>query len=199
MSLATFCEVLGLPPSSDRPDLPGSAVAPGKFQTTRWTVVLQAQRGESAEALEALCRNYWQPLYVYARRRGHAQHDAEDLTQSFFARLLEKDYLKSVRREKGPFRAFLLMAFKRFMANSRTSQRRLKRGGGLKPISLDSQLAERLFREDDCQQISGEELYDRRWALALLDQTIGRLREEFRSAGKGVAFETLKPCLAGAG
>jgi RNA polymerase sigma-70 factor (ECF subfamily) len=184
--------------SSGHTDLPGTRVPPGNFRTTHWTVVLQAQRGESVEALEALCRNYWQPLYAYARRHGHPQHDAEDLTQSFFARMLEKDYLKVVQREKGPFRAFLLMAFKRFIANSRSSQKRIKRGGGQDPISLDSQMAERLYREDDGSHISGEELYDRRWALAFLEQTIGRLRQEFDAAGKAVEFETLKPCLAAA-
>lgn len=183
---------------SGHSDSGNSAIPQGMFRTTRWTVVLEAQRGESAEALESLCRNYWQPLYCYARRHGHSQHDAEDLTQTFFTRLLEKDYLKAVQREKGPFRAFLLMAFQRFMANTRTSRKRLKRGGGRNQVPLDSQLAERLYREDDGQNVTGEELYDRRWALALLDQTLVRLREEFESAGKVVEFEALKPCLAAA-
>jgi RNA polymerase sigma-70 factor (ECF subfamily) len=187
-----------VPLSSGQTDSPSPAVPPGLFRTTHWTVVLEAQRGESAEALESLCRNYWQPLYAYARRHGHAQHDAEDLTQSFFTRLLEKDYLQAVEREKGPFRAFLLTAFKRFLANSRISQRRIKRGGGRNPVPLDSQLAERLYREDDGQKGTGEDLYDRRWALALLDQTIVRLRAEFETAGKVVEFEALKPCLAAA-
>lgn len=198
MFVTWLLEGVGLSLSPSHTDSPNPAAPPGRFRTTRWTVVLQAQRGESAEALESLCRNYWQPLYAYARRHGHAQHDAEDLTQSFFARLLEKDYLKAVQREKGPFRAFLLMAFKRFIANTRTSRRRLKRGGGRNPVPLDSQLAERLYREEDGQNVTGEELYDRRWALALLDQTIVRLRKEFETAGKGVEFEALKPCLAAA-
>lgn len=185
-----------MPLDSSPSELPDPAGSPGRFRTTRWTVVLAAQRGESVEALESLCRNYWQPLYVYARRQGHAQHDAEDLTQSFFARLLEKDYLKAVQREKGPFRAFLLMAFQRFIANTRVSQRRLKRGGGRNRVPLDSQLAERLYREDDGQDVTGEELYDRRWALALLDQTLVRIRQEFEATDKAVEFEALKPCLA---
>lgn len=182
--------------SSGRADFPNPALPPRDFRTTRWTVVLQVQRGESAEALETLCRNYWQPLYFYARRHGHPQPDAEDLTQGFFTRLLEKDYLKAVQRDKGPFRMFLLMAFKRFMSSTRTSRKRLKRGGGRNQVPLDSQLAERLYGEDDGRNVTGEELYDRRWALALLDQTLVRLREEFETAGKIAEFQALKPCLA---
>src|SRR5688500_13520046 len=115
------------------------------FLTTRWSVVLAAQRkdgGDAATALEALCRAYWQPLYAYARRRGHSPHDAEDLTQEFFARLLQKDYLRNVAREKGRFRQFLLMAFKRFLANESDRAPRLKRGGGEEPIPIDSAIAE---------------------------------------------------------
>src|SRR4030095_12635377 len=98
-----------------------------------------------AAALELLCRTYWPPLYTYARRRGHAPHDAEDLTQSFFVRLLEKNYLQAVERAKGRFRQFVLMAFKRFLANEWDRQHRLKRGGNTATVPLDVALAERLY------------------------------------------------------
>src|SRR3954462_6622361 len=107
------------------------------FLTTRWSVVLAARSLASAEAtsaLESLCRTYWQPLYGYARRRGHSPQDAEDLTQGFFAKLLEKDWLASVEQERGRFRQFLLMAFKRFLANESDHAKRLKRGGGLAAV-----------------------------------------------------------------
>jgi RNA polymerase sigma-70 factor (ECF subfamily) len=185
------------PGSGDRDSLRFSD-ASNRFRTTRWTVVLRAQAGDSAEALESLCRNYWQPLYVYARRRGYLPHDAEDLTQAFLTRLLEKKYLRSVRREKGPFRAFLLVAFKRFMANARLSEQRLKRGGGRRILSLDSEVAERLYQSDTVLRSTDEEIYDRRWALTLLDQALARLRAEFVAAEMTAEFETLKPCLAAA-
>ncbi len=117
------------------------------FHTTRWSVVLDAQgraSGDSMRSLEALCRQYWPPLYAYARYRGNAPHDAEDLTQEFFARLLEKEWLAAVKRECGRFRTFLLMAFKRFMANEWDRSQARKRGGGCEVISLDLETAESL-------------------------------------------------------
>jgi RNA polymerase sigma-70 factor (ECF subfamily) len=167
-----------------------------EFRTTHWTVVLQAQYGDSAEALETLCRTYWQPLYVYARRRGRGPQDAEDLTQGFLAQLLEKNYLRSVQREKGPFRAFLLTAFKRFMAKARLSDQRLKRGGGRRFVPLDSEFTERLYRHDATLSSSDDETYDRRWALTLLDRALGRIRGEFEASGRTSEFDVLKPCLA---
>jgi len=176
----------------------GAEPGAGEFRTTRWTVVLKAQQGESTEALATLCLNYWEPLYAYARRRGSSPHDAEDLTQEFFSRLLEKHYLRAVRKEKGPFRAFLLTAFKRFLANERTSERRLKRGGGRRPLSLNPRITERLYTDKPSRQASDEGLYDRIWALTLLERVLHRLRDEFARAGRFEEFHALKACLMAA-
>lgn len=165
---------------------------------TRWTVVLAARDKSSAqslEALETLCQTYWYPLYAYMRRQGHSLHDAQDLTQEFFARLLEKDYLRSVAREKGRFRTFLLVALKRFLANEWDRTRAHKRGGGQVHLSLDTSSAERSFQADSAVELSPDKIYDRRWALTLLDQTLARLRGEFAQAGKSADFERLKICL----
>src|SRR3954471_19555406 len=168
------------------------------FLTTHWSVV-RAARGEAtteaSHALESLCRTYWQPLYIYARRRGHGPQDAEDLTQGFFAKLLEKDWLAAVPQERGRFRQFLLMAFKRFLANESDHAKRLKRGGGLAAVPLDTVLGEKLYREETPPSASADEVYDRRWALSLLDATLARLRAEFDKAGRTHEFETLKPQL----
>jgi RNA polymerase sigma factor (sigma-70 family) len=165
------------------------------FLTTRWSVVIDAQRENATPALEALCRAYWPPLYAYARRRGHSPHDAEDLTQGFFARLLEKDYLRTAERQKGRFRQFLLMAFKRFLANEWDRQQRLKRGGDRILVSLDAVAAERLYREDAPESFSADAAFERRWALSLLDRALARLRAEFETMGEVPEFEILKPCL----
>jgi RNA polymerase sigma-70 factor (ECF subfamily) len=171
------------------------------FLTTRWSVVLAARSVASTEAtnaLESLCRTYWQPLYLYARRHGHSPPDAEDLTQGFFAKLLEKDWLAAVEQERGRFRQFLLMAFKRFLANEHDHARRLKRGGGAHPVPLDTVLAEKLYREETPPSATADEVYDRRWVLTLLDQTLFRLRTELEGAGRGKEFKVLKPQLTAA-
>jgi RNA polymerase sigma factor (sigma-70 family) len=171
------------------------------FLTTRWSVVLAARSvasTEAANALESLCRTYWQPLYLYARRRGHCPQDAEDLTQGFFAKLLEKDWLASVEQERGRFRQFLLMAFKRFLANAHDHAQRLKRGGGANAVALDTVLGEKLYREETPPSASADEVYDRRWAMSLLDATLTKLRAEFESAGRAREFDALKPQLTAA-
>ena len=120
------------------------------FATTHWTVVLAAGRGNSRQAdiaLEELCRTYWYPLYAYVRRQGHSRPDAEDLTQAFFTRLLEKSYLEGIRSDKGKFRAFLLVALKRFLANEWDRANRQKRGGGNQPLSLDWQAADERYQD----------------------------------------------------
>ena len=165
------------------------------FLTTRWSVVLSArEKGspQSAEALEKLCRAYWYPLYAYIRRLGHSPADAEDLTQEFFARLLQKDYLQAVAREKGRFRTFLLVALKRFLANEWDRARAGKRGGGVACLSLDVALAEGKYRIEPVEELTAERIYERRWALTLLDQTMSRLREECVVAGKTAEFDRLK-------
>lgn len=168
------------------------------FCTTRWSVVLKAQGGseqDAAASLETLCRVYWPPLYAYARRHGHSPHDAEDLTQGFFARMLEKDHLRAVQREKGRFRQFMLMAFKRFLAHDWEHQRAAKRGGGATIEPLDTASAERLFVADSGAAPSPDAAFDRRWALSLLELVLARLREEFEAAGNPAEFAVLKPFL----
>jgi len=171
---------------------------PSLFCTTRWSVVLKAQGGSESEAalsLETLCRTYWPPLYAYARSHGHSPHDAEDLTQGFFARLLEKEHLRAVQREKGRFRQFMLMAFKRFLSHEWERECAAKRGGGATIEPLDTTTAEGLFVADSGRAPSPDAAFDRRWALSLLERVLGRLREEFESAGRAAEFALLKPFL----
>ncbi|MCC6353309.1 MAG: sigma-70 family RNA polymerase sigma factor [Verrucomicrobiae bacterium] len=172
------------------------------FVTTRWSVVLAAQdkaRPESASALDALCRAYWYPLYAFVRRQGRSPEDAEDLTQSFLAKLLEKDYLRAAAPEKGRLRTFLLVALKRFLANEWDRARRLKRGGGLAPLPLDTAVAERRYQaEPPADLLPADRVFERRWAMTLLEETLDRLRAEYASAGKETEFESLKECLTAA-
>lgn len=170
------------------------------FATTHWSVVLAAGQGDSPgtdEALEKLCRTYWYPLYVFVRRSGHTQHDAEDLTQEFFARLLDKQYLSAVDRSKGKFRSFLLAAFQHFASNQRRDARAQKRGGHCTFISLNDEAAEQDYLRSAPADLSADKLFDRQWAMTLLDQVVGRLREEFVAAGKAAQFEELKNFLTG--
>jgi RNA polymerase sigma-70 factor (ECF subfamily) len=171
---------------------------PPAFVTTHWSVVLSARKKDSpqsAAALETLCRTYWYPLYAYVRRQGHSPPDAQDLTQGFFARLLEKDYLKAAAREKGRFRTFLIVALKRFLANEWDRARAQKRGGGQVALSLDTELAEQRYRVEPVEGSTAEKVFERRWALTLLDRTMMRLRQEFGGAGKSEEFDRLKVCL----
>jgi RNA polymerase sigma-70 factor (ECF subfamily) len=168
------------------------------FAATRWTVVLAAgQRGapQADVALEELCRTYWYPLYAYVRRHGHSREDAEDLTQAFFARLLEKDYLKGISREKGKFRAFLLVAVKRFLANEWDRASSQKRGGGVRPLSLDWLDADQRYQINPADTLSPDKLYDRAWAVTVLEQVITRLRDESAAEGKARLYEQLKAFL----
>jgi RNA polymerase sigma factor (sigma-70 family) len=168
------------------------------FVTTQWSVVLSARDStspQSAQALERFCRAYWYPLYAYARWRGYHSHDAEDLTQEFFARLLEKRYLDAVERERGRFRTFLLVAFKHFLCDERDRACAQKRGGGIPAATIDTGLAERLYRNEPPPTVSADKMYEQRWALALLEQTMARLRGEFERAGKASEFERLKKFL----
>jgi len=182
--------------------LPNQTGAPQWFVTTHWSVVMAAGRGDSTRAhvaLEKLCRNYWYPLYAFVRRLGHNAHDAEDLVQSFFAACLEKNYLGAAEQSKGRFRSFLLIALKRFLANEWDKQRALKRGGAIAPVSLDSLTAEQRYALEPAEQLSADKLYDRRWALTLLDQVVTRLRDEQVAAGKLAQFEQLKECITNPG
>lgn len=166
------------------------------FVTTHWSVVLSARDGESpqsAAALEKLCRIYWYPLYAYIRRGGQSKENAEDLTQAFFARLLEKKFLDSAQQERGRFRSFLLVALKRFLANEWERTHAQKRGGFQTHLSLDTEIAERKFQSEiAAAEIPPDRAFERRWALILLEQTMSRLRSEFERAGKTAEFERLK-------
>jgi RNA polymerase sigma-70 factor (ECF subfamily) len=170
------------------------------FAATRWTVVLAAKGRNSPEAADAmaeLCRVYWYPLYAFIRRRGYETHEAEDLTQEFFARLLEKHGLAGVDRQKGKFRAFLLAAVKHFLANQRDRARAKKRGGGRAVIAWESLNAEARYRLEPAHELTPERLFERRWALALLDQVLARLQDEFDKGGKTPLFAALKGTLTG--
>ncbi len=164
------------------------------FATTRWTVVRAA--GESAaEALEALCAAYWFPLYAYVRRHGFSKEDAEDLTQAFFAKLLERRDIAGLRRENGRFRAFLLASMKHFLSNERDRAGRLKRGGHITHFPLDWGSADRQFQVADSGQAAPDAAYDREWALALLARVVARLGDEYSAQGKAERFEQMKPFL----
>ena len=169
------------------------------FDTTRWSVVLAAGDRLSLNAttaLETLCRAYWYPLYAYVRRKGLAVADAQDVTQEFFHRLIGKNYLESVDRKRGSFRAFLLASMNHLLANEWDKARTLKRGGGHQIISLDAEEAEGRLMQEAAATDSPEKAFDRRWALTLLDRALAQLREEFVVAGKLPQFEALKGFLS---
>jgi RNA polymerase sigma-70 factor (ECF subfamily) len=171
----------------------------GIFATTRWSVVLAAggNNTQAGAALGELCRLYWYPLYAFVRRQGHDAHDAQDLTQEFFARLIEKEWLGDVARERGRFRSWLLAAMRHFLANEWNRLRTQKRGGGAPVVSLDETDAEGRYVHEPAAVTDAEQLFDRRWAMTLLDEVIARLQSEMRAAGKEAQFEAMKGALAG--
>lgn len=169
------------------------------FVTTHWSVVLSAQGSDparSAQALEALCRTYWYALYAYVRRVGQGPADAEDLTQGFFARLLEKNFLSSAARDKGRFRTFLLTALKRYMANEWDRQHAQKRGGFAPVIPIDQEVAETRFASEGAHNLPPDLLFDRHWAMTILENTMARLQREYLESGRARLFEYLRDCLA---
>ena len=169
------------------------------FATTHWSMVLTAQ-GESRaaeEALDKLCRIYWRPLYGFARRQGLGPEDAQDLIQEFFARLLKRQNFKTIRREKGRLRSYLLVSLKRFLASERHRATCVKRYETGPSIPLDELLAWESVDFDLAETLSPDKLYERRWALAMLDQVLTRLESEYRAAGNGMLFERLKDSLIG--
>ena len=166
-----------------------------QFATTHWSVVLAAGRRGSSDceaALETLCKTYWCPLYAYVRRRVPDVHEAQDLTQAFFERLLEKDYVADADPKRGRFRAFLLTAFKHFLSKEWDKARAQKRGGGRAFISLDFAAGESRYLREPADELTPERVYDRQWALTLLEQVLARLRDEFVRAGQADLFEQLK-------
>jgi len=165
------------------------------FHTTHWTVVMraaqsQAQGGQTA--LAELCRLYWYPLYIFARRGGHSPEDAQDLTQSFFLHLLEHHALTGVDRLKGKFRSFLLASFQNHISDQVDRARRLKRGGDKKFVQLDVEEAEKRYRLEPVEFVTAEKIFDARWAITLLGEALKKLREEYVTAGKASTFEALR-------
>jgi RNA polymerase sigma-70 factor (ECF subfamily) len=147
------------------------------------------------ESLEKLCRAYWTPLYAFVRRQGESPQDAQDLTQGFFARLLEKDYLKDVDRNKGRFRSFLLAALKHFLSNERDRKRAKKRGGGQVPIPIDLDSGETQYGFEPGHDLTPDKIFERQWASALLERTMARLRDDYTAEGKLALFGELKATL----
>lgn len=173
---------------------------PSSLATTHWSVVLAATQGESpaaAAALEELCRGYWYPLYAFVRRQGHGPEDAEDLLQGFFARFLEKDYLRQVDRSKGRFRSFLLAALKHFLANEWDKANARKRGGQVQFVPLDVNDAANRYGEEPASESTPETLYEQRWACVLLERVMQRLEQDALAGGKAGLFEVVKPFLTG--
>jgi len=175
-------------------DLP----APKGFVTTHWSVVLAAGgSGECHQALASLCRTYWFPLYAYVRRMGYAPPDAQDLTQDFFVRLLDRQLYRRADRERGRFRTFLLTALRNFVLNQRDRQRTARRGGGIELVSWEGLDAEGRFQSEARAELTPERAYEKQWALAVLDRVLDRLREEARRAGRVEPFDRLKRCVWG--
>jgi len=169
------------------------------FTTTRWSVVISAGRPESErddEALEQLCQVYWYPIFVFLRRSGWTAHDAEDLTQAFFERVLQKNYLRTVDRTKGKFRCFLLAMVRHFLANHRRDARAQKRGGGFHFVGLDDESVDEIDLCPAGSESVAEQSFDRQWAVTLLEQVITRLSDEYRDVGKSAQFDTLKVFLS---
>jgi len=171
---------------------------PPVFVTTHWSLVLSAgdqPSPQAADALEKLCRAYWLPIYAFVRRQGRGPHDAQDLTQEFFARLLGKKSLAVADPARGRFRSFLLASLKHFLANEWDKARAQKRGGGQRLIPMDAADAETKCGLEPADPATAEKIFERRWALALLDQVLRRLREEYVRDGREKLFEQLKPTL----
>jgi RNA polymerase sigma-70 factor (ECF subfamily) len=170
-----------------------------QFPTTRWTLVVSAggpRRKEAQSALVSLCENYWYPLYAYLRRRGFPADQAQDLTQDFFIRVLEGRYIPQADREKGRFRSFLLTSLKFFVADEEDRQRTRKRGGGLL-LPLEFSSGEERYQREPAHSETPERIFERHWALSVLDRVVDRLRDEFVQRGRPEHFERLKVFLLG--
>lgn len=173
----------------------------GQFATTHWSLVLAAGNREDEEsnrALEKLCRAYWPPLYAYVRRRVSDIHQAQDLTQAFFERLLEKGYLADADPELGRFRSFLITAFKRFLSKERDKAATQKRGGGQMTFTVNFESQDRNWVEQK-DSLTAEQIYERQWAVTLLTRVMGRLQREMERGGKSQHFQLLKDFLSGTG
>lgn len=171
------------------------AGGPQWFATTHWSVVWQAKQDDASTgdaALEKLCRTYWPPLYAFIRREGHDATEAQDLTQEFFARLLEKDYLGHLRDQRGKFRSFLLAYLKNFLSEQRRKAGAQKRGGGCGFISLDAAAGEEGYRLEPVDELTPDQVFERRWAQTVLQAALNRLREEYSARGQTALFDRLQ-------
>jgi RNA polymerase sigma factor (sigma-70 family) len=183
-----------MPP--EEPDRSGSRT--GRFHTTCWDDVLAARGPDGPEAREALaelCRAYWYPLYAYVRRKGYPREQAEDLTQGFFSDGLARNFLRAADPHRGRFRSFLLTSFENYLKNEHERQNRVKRGGRVKTVSIDTGSAEARYHREPAHVTTPEHLYDRRWALTLLDRALDRLEQSMSDRGKGPLFDRLKDSL----
>ena len=168
-----------------------------RFTTTHWSVVLEAQ-GEShaaQEALEKLCRIYWRPIYAFVQRQGIGPEEAKDITQGFFADLLERKSLSAVRREKGHFRSYLLGALKHFLADERRRAMAIKRGKGQRIIPLEELSADERSEMEPADPVTAEQIYERHWASTVLERVLSRSKDEYRAAGNAALFDSLKQLL----
>lgn len=171
-----------------------------QFDTTHWSLVLAAGDRESPgadAALAALCSAYWHPVLAFIRRSGHDEDEARDLTQGFFALVLEKNYFGAAQQERGRLRSFLLTAVTHFLANERDRERALKRGGGAELLSLDARDDERPVVSEPADDLTPERLFERRWALTVLGEAMARLRQQYARSSKLDVFDQLKPLLTG--
>jgi RNA polymerase sigma-70 factor (ECF subfamily) len=178
---------------------PGKAEDARWFSTTHWSVVLAAGRpdaGVSGQALETLCRTYWFPLYGFIRRKGYAPEDAQDLTQEFFARFLEKEYFRRADPQRGRFRSFLLTSLQHFLIHEWHRARAQKRGGGRPLLAWEELSAEGRYQGEALSKLEPDQGFDRRWATTLFQRAVSRLQEESAAAGKGEQFKELKCFLA---
>jgi DNA-directed RNA polymerase specialized sigma24 family protein len=176
--------------------MPGASAS--RFHTTRWSLVLAAAdrpTADSRQALAKLCEIYWHPVYAFIRRSGYDLEQAQDLTQGFFTLLIEKNYLQAADRQRGRFRSFLLTAVKHFLANEWDRGNALKRGGGQVRVPLDSLDLERWYKPTAVNEVTPEVLFDRRWALSLLDHVMAKLRAAYTTSGKAEHFEVLSSFL----
>ena len=195
VSVSTSSAAHSLPPTLAEAHSPRPA-----FVTTQWSVVLTAGRTDTTrahEALSRLCEAYWYPLYAYVRRRGHSPEDAQDSTQEFFSRVLAGNWVGDADRAKGRFRAFLLTAMNHFLADEWDKARAQKRGGGVPLVPLRFDTAETRYGVEPADSTTPERVFERRWALTLLEEVLHRLRNEYQQDGKADLFAALHPCLVG--
>jgi RNA polymerase sigma-70 factor (ECF subfamily) len=173
---------------------------PRRFATTHWSLVVAAgakDASTSRQALATLCETYWYPLYVFVRRQGLQPAEAQDMTQAFFAELLEKDRLRLADQERGRFRTFLLSSLRNFLNNQWRKAQATRRGGGRRILSLDLSDAESRYTHESAGPETPEELFERRWALTLLDNTLAKLQDEYARSGKDALYQRLKDHLGG--